>query len=132
MAKQRFISAVLLCAFAVIFAHSVTPHHHDEEEFEHHQTSHHDDHNDIDHNFLGQALSHLQHEAGSTFVYETATPDLLSSKVSFDKNALLVVQYIVQVLHKPPIKHAEPPPVYFASSCYSVTTLLRGPPALVA
>jgi len=116
----------------VLFAHSTIPHYHEEEAFEHHQSSQPDDHDDIDNNFFGQAFSHFQHEQGGTFLYETATPDLQCAKVNFDKNALLVVQYIIQVLHKPPIKHAEPFPVYFTSSYYTITTLLRGPPSLLA
>ncbi len=75
MAKKRFISSILLCAFAVIFAHSIIPHHHHEEEITaQHQGSHNDDHEDIDHNFLGEAFSHFQHEQGSDIVYETASP----------------------------------------------------------
>ncbi len=133
MAKKRFISSILLCAFAVLFAHSIIPHHHHEEEAtEQHDSSHDEDHDDIDNNFLGQAFSHLQHQQGGTFVYETATPDLQCSKVNFDKNALLLVQYIVQVLHKPPIKHPEPYLIDFTSFFYSVTTLLRGTPSLLA
>ncbi len=116
----------------MLFAHSIIPHHHEEKDFAHQQSSHHDDHDDIDDNFLGQVFSHLQHEQGSTFVYETAASDFQRSKVSFDNNSVLVVQYIIQVLYKPPIKHAESSPVCFTSSYYSVTTLLRGPPALAA
>lgn len=132
MAKQRFISTILLCAFAVLFAHSIIPHHHEEETFAHHQATHDDDHNDIDQNFLGQAFSHFQHEQGSTINYETASPDYNCSKVNFDQNTFLLVQYIVQVLHKPPIKHPEPYSTHFTSSSYSVTALLRGPPVAVA
>jgi len=131
--KKRFISSILLCAFAVLFAHSVVPHHHhDEAATTQHQASNDDDHDDIDHNFLGQIFSHFQQEHGSRIAYETASPDLQYSKVNFDKGTFLLVQYIVQVLFKPPLNHAETSPFYFTSSSYSVTSLLRGPPVLVA
>ena len=133
MAKKRFISSILLCAFAVIFAHSIIPHHHHEEErTAQHQGSHDDDHEDIDHNFLGQAFSHFQHEQGGNIVYETASPVAQYSKVNVDKDTYLLVQYIVQVLHKPPLKHPETYPFYFLSSSYSVTSPLRGPPVSLA
>jgi len=133
LVKQRFISSLLLCAFAVLFAHTIIPHHHHEEEAtEHHQGSHDDDHDDIDQNFLGQAFSHFQHPQGNTVVYETASNGYQSTKVNFDKHTFFLVQYIVQVLHKPLLQHTEPYPIYFTSSAYSVTSLLRGPPAAVA
>ncbi len=133
MAKKRFISSILLCAFAVIFAHSIIPHHHHEEErTAQHQGSHDDDHEDIDHNFLGQAFSHFQHEQGSGIVYETASPVYQYSKVNLNNDTYFLVQYIVQILHKPPLKHPEPYPFNFSSSSYSVTSLLRGPPVSLA
>ncbi len=133
LVKKRIISSLLLCAFAVLFAHSIIPHHHHEEaNTEHHYGSHDEDHDDIDHDFLGQAFSHFQHEQGRNIVYETATPDFQCLKVNFDKDTFLLVQYIVQVLHKPPIKHPEPSPIYFASSSHPVANILRGPPVLVA
>ena len=132
MTKHRLISSFLLCVFAVLFAHSIIPHHHEEEKYAHHQPSHNDDHDDIDHNFLGEAFSHFQHEQGGTVTYETASLDCQCSKVNFDKNTLLLVQFIVQVLHKPPLKHPEPYPIHFTPSSYSAVTLLRGPPSLLA
>ncbi len=133
MARKRFISSILLCAFAVIFAHSVVPHHHHEEERTvQHQTSHDDDHEDIDHNFLGQAFSHFQHEQGGNIVYENTSPVAQYSKVNLDKDTYFLVQYIVQELHKPPLKHPEPYPFNFSSSSYSDTRLLRGPPVSLA
>ncbi len=129
MAKKRLISSILLCTFAVIFAHSIIPHHHHEEESTaQHQGSHDDDHGDIDHNFLGEAFSHFQHEAGSGIVYETTSPVYQYSKVNLEKGAFFLVHYIVEVLHKPPLKHPEPYPFNFSSSFYSVASLLRGPP----
>lgn len=133
MAKKRFISSILLCVFAVIFAHSIIPHHHHEaERTAQHQGSPDDDHEDIDHDFLGEAFSHFQHEQDSGIVYETASTVYQYSKVNLDKDTYFLVQYIVQVLHKPPIEHPEPYPFNFSSSFYSVTSLLRGPPVSMA
>ncbi|MEP7231630.1 MAG: hypothetical protein ABI691_15320 [Ginsengibacter sp.] len=133
MPKKRFISSILLFAFAVIFAHSIIPHHHHEEERPaQHHGSHDDDHGDIDHDFLGQAFSHFQHAQGSGIVYETASPVYQYSKVDVDKDTYFLVQYIVQILHKPPLKHPESYPFIFSSSSYFVTSLLRGPPVSLA
>ena len=131
MLKQRLISSLLLCAFVVLFAHTVIPHHHHGDETEQQHGSGGDNHDDLDNDLLGQAFAHLQHPQGSAFVYETATPDFQCFKVNIDRSFLFVVQYIVQVLYKPPIKHAEPPGVYITSSRHSVTNLLRGPPSLM-
>ncbi len=117
----------------MLFAHSIIRHHHhEEEETAQHQGSHHDDHEDIDNNFLGQAFSHFQHEQGGTVTYETASADYQCAKVNFDKKTFFLVQYIVQVLYKPPLKHAESPPFHFTFTSFTVTSLLRGPPVLVA
>ncbi|MEP7231108.1 MAG: hypothetical protein ABI691_12695 [Ginsengibacter sp.] len=133
MAKKRFISSILLCAFSVIFAHSIIPHHHHEEESTaQHQGSHDDDHEDIDHDFLGEAFSHFQHEAGSNIVYETASPVYQFSKVNLEKGSFFLVAYIVEALHKPPLKHRELYTINFSSSSYSGTSLLRGPPVSLA
>lgn len=65
LAKQRFISSILLCAFAVLFAHSVVPHHHHDETpvaTQHHddeeqssRLSHHDDDKDDHHGIFSFA-----------------------------------------------------------------------------
>lgn len=130
--RNRIISSFFLCAFTVLFSHSIVPHHHAEERYTYHQPSNDDDHDDTDHNFLGDAFSHFQHQKGSTAAYETTSSDCQCSKVNVDEHTFLLVQYIVQVLHKPPTKHPEPYPKHFTSSSYSVTTLLRGPPVAVA
>ena len=129
MIKQRFISSILLCAFAVLFAHSIIPHHHHDEVQISHQSSHHDDdHDDLDNNFLGQAFSHFQHESGSGITYQTASPTFEGSKFSLDKEAVLFTQYVIRQLYKPPIIHRSQPTFTFVSSCYSFTGLFRGPP----
>ncbi len=133
MAKKRFISSILLCAFAVIFAHSIVPHHHHEEESTaQHQDSHDDDHEDIDHDFLGEAFSHFQHEGGGNIVYETSSPVYQYSKVNLEKGAFFLVEYIVEALHKPPLKHQGLYKINFSSSSYSAARLLRGPPVSLA
>ena len=123
----------MLCAFAVLFAHSITPHHHHEEAVKLQHNDHHDnDNEDTDKSFLGYAFSHFQHEQGSGVVYESASPVYQYSKVNVDKDIYFLVRYIIQVLHKPPLKHSEPSPFSFSSSSYSVTNLLRGPPVALA
>ena len=129
MAKQRFISSILLCAFTVIFAHSIIPHHHHEEATATHQSDHHDDdHDDLDNNFLGQAFSHFQHESGSGITYQTASPAFQSVKHSIDKEAVLITQYFITQLFKPPIIHREHFSFSFTPSAYSASSLFRGPP----
>ena len=128
MRRQRTISAFLLFAFLIVFAHSVIPHHHDDEDnLSTHQTPGADDHSDVNHNFLSEAFSHLQHEHDGTIIYENATAKQQYSKTGFDE-ALLAVEYIVKVLYKPPIKYPEPRSIYFTSFLYSTQALLRGPP----
>lgn len=117
----------------MLLAHSVIPHQHHDERYAQHQSAHDDDdHNDIDHNFLGEAFSHFQHEQGGTIVYETASPEYQNSKVNIDKDTVLLVQYFVQAIFKPPLKHSYFPSVHFTSAAYSLKRLLRGPPAYMA
>ena len=123
----------MLCAFAVLFAHSITPHHHHEEADRLQHNHHHDnDHEDTDKSFLGHAFSHFQHEQGSGIVYHTSSPFYQYSKVNVYKDIYFLCQYIVQVLHKLPLKHPESYPFNFSSSSYSFTSLLRGPPVALA
>lgn len=129
MAKKRFISSFLLCAFAILFAHTIIPHHHHEEaDTEQHNSHHGDDHDDIDHDFLGHAFSYFEHEKEGSIIYETASPSFECSKVSFDKDAVLLVNYIIRQLHKPPLIHKEVPSITFTLSFYSNSRLFRGPP----
>lgn len=131
LAKQRFISSILLCAFAVLFAHSIVPHHHHEEATVTHQSSHQDDDHsdDVDNNFLGQAFSHFQHENNSGVTYQTASTTFQFSKIAIDKEAILLTQYVIRQLFKPPIIHRQHPSFAFTSSTYSASSLFRGPPA---
>lgn len=133
MAKKRFISSILLCAFAILFAHSIVPHHHHEEVTATQQSSYYNDvHDDLDNNFLGHAFSHFQQEHGGTINYETASTGYNFSKVIFDKHTFLLFQYLIKVFYKPPIKYGELYPIHFTASYYYVTQLLRGPPSLLA
>ena len=128
MNKKRIISSILLCAFAILFAHSIIPHnHHDEATIMKHGGHHDDDHDDIDNNFLGQAFSHFQHEAGS-IIYEPTSSVFQCSKFGIDKEAILVTQYVIRQLYKPPIIHREHFSFAFTSSSYSASSLFRGPP----
>jgi hypothetical protein len=129
LAKKRFISSILLCAFAVIFAHSIIPHHHhDEVRITQHSNQHDDDQDDLDNNFLGQAFSHFQHESNNGITYQTASPTFQCSQFSIDKEAVLVTQYFIRQLFKPPIIHKEHSSFAFTPSAYSASSLFRGPP----
>ena len=129
LAKKRLISSILLCAFAVLFAHSIIPHHHHEEATATHQSSHHDDdHDDLDNNYLGQVFSHFQHESNANIIYQTASSTYQSSQFSIDEEAILVTQYFIRQLFKPPIKHKEHIPFAFTPFNYSASSLFRGPP----
>jgi hypothetical protein len=97
LAKKRFISSILLCAFAVLFAHSIIPHHHHDEATATHQSDHHDDdHDDLDNNYLGQVFSLFQHENNSGITYQTASPTFQCSQFSIDKEAVLITQYFIR------------------------------------
>jgi hypothetical protein len=130
--KKRIISSFLLCVFAIVFAHSIIPHHHEDEVTEQHNSSYDNEHDDIDDNFLGQAFSHFQHDRVNGIVYETAAPILQCSKASFDKDTVLFVHYIIKLLHKPPLIYNEYSSFSFTISSWSPTYLFRGPPASVA
>ena len=99
--NKRFISFILLSAFTLVFAHSVIPHHHQDEASAHHDASqhdNHDEHEDTDQNFLAQAFSHFQHE-GSDVVYETASD---YSKSNLDNGSFFLIQHVAEVIDKPP------------------------------
>jgi hypothetical protein len=133
LAKKRLISSFLLCAFAVLFAHSIIPHHHHEEAtFMQHGDHDDDDHNDIDHNFLGKAFSHFQHESGSTITYETASSSFQGSKFSVDKDAIFFTQYVISQIFKPPIIYGEHSLFALICSPFLNTSLFRGPPVAMA
>ena len=129
--KQRFISSFLLCAFAIIFAHSIIPHHHHEGRGignYNHPVKGGDDDDDTGHNFLGRAFSFFQHDKGNTVVYEASSPTYQSQKISIDKDVLPLVQYFVRKLYEPPLIHADNYLFSFTFSSYSDTNLFRGPP----
>jgi len=130
LAKKRFISSILLCAFAVLFAHSIIPHHHHEQAMAAHQGSHHDDddHDDLDNNFLAQAFSHFQHESNGGITYQAASQTFQCSKFSIDKEEILFTQYVIRQLFKPPIIHREHYSFAFTPAGYSASGLFRGPP----
>ena len=129
LAKKRFISSILLCAFAVLFAHSIIPHYHHEEATATHQSSHHDDdHDDLGDNYLGQVFSHFQHDSNSGVTYQTASPTFKCSKIAIDKEAILFTQYVIRQLFKPPIIHRPHYSFAFTPSTYSASSLFRGPP----
>jgi hypothetical protein len=129
LAKKSFISSLLLCVFAIVFVHSIIPHHHHEEVTTEQGSNHHDDdHNDLDNNFLGEAFSHFQHDAGSTILYETPSPSFQCSKFSIDQDVFLLTCYVVRQFYKPPLISIEPSSIIFLSSILSAVHLFRGPP----
>ena len=129
LVNQRFISSILLCAFAVLFAHSIVPHHHHEEATATHQSSYHnDDDDDLENNFLGQAFTHFQHENNSSVTYQTASLNFQCSKFAIDKEAILLTQYVIRQLFKPPTIHSPHYSFAFTPSTYLASSLFRGPP----
>ncbi len=133
MIPRRFFFIFLWIGYAIIFAHSSIPHHHhEEEEMAQHEGSHNDDHNDIDHNFLGEAFSNFQHEKDNTIIYENVFFENLYSKVHFDKETLLIVLHIVQIIYSPPPDYSETGSDFFTPSSSTFISQLRGPPAVVA
>ena len=128
MATQRIISSILLCAFTVLFAHSITPHLHHEAANATHQISQHDnDHDDADNNFLSRVFSNFQH-ASSGSIYHSTSPTFKYSKFNIDKQVVLITEYFIRQLFKPPIKHFEHNFFTFIPSNYTASNLFRGPP----
>jgi hypothetical protein len=128
--KKRVISLFFLFVFAILFAHSVIPHHHHEEDptaVHHHDHHHDDDHNDVDDNFLSHVFSFFQHDGDSTIIYD---PSVASdcTKVTIDKNVAFLIQYIVEVVYKPPIVHTEQKFIFRSLSVYPTGNHFRGPP----
>ena len=126
LAKQRVISSFLLCAFAIIFAHSIIPHHHHEGNGVASFTI--PDDND---GFLGHAFSFFQHDKGSAIIYEGSSPTYQTQKISFYTDVLPLVQCFVRRLYEPPLIHADYYSNSFTLSSYPLTSLFRGPPVLV-
>jgi hypothetical protein len=129
--RQRFISSFLLCAFAIIFAHSIIPHHHHEGRDIGRFAIPDDDHDDTDDSVLGHAFSFFQHDKGNTVVYEASSPTYQAQKVSFYNDVLPFVQHLVRKLYEPPLKHIDNYSFSFPFSSYSESTPFRGPPVLV-
>jgi hypothetical protein len=93
------------------------------------QHSNHDDNqDDLNNNFLGQAFSHFQHESNNGITYQTASSTFQCSQFSIDKEAVLITQYFIRQLFKPPIIHKEHSLFAFTPSTYSASSLFRGPP----
>lgn len=131
--KKRIISSFLLCVFAIVFAHSIIPHHHYEgKATEQHNSSNNSDHDDIDDNFLNQAFSHFQHDQVNGVLYERAAPALQCSKISFDKDIVLFAHHLIKLLHIPPLLHNGYSSFSLPVSSCSPANLFRGPPASVA
>ena len=132
MLKKYFISFLPLIAYAVILAHSVTPHHHHRDTIVHSQQSSDDDHDDINHNLFEDAFSFFQHGAENELVYEHASSSFNISKTDINQDVFLFVQKAFQLIFKPPLVHTEQKSFLVASSFYYAKTLFRGPPTLMA
>jgi len=129
LAKQRFISSILLCAFAVLFAHSIIPHHHHEEATTTHQSSdRNDEQNDLKNNLLGQAFANFQHENSGGITYQTDSSTFQCLNLSVDKDITLFTPPVIVKLFKPPITHSKHYFLDFTSLRYSACSLFRGPP----
>ena len=117
-------------AFAVLFTHSIIPHHHHEEEkiAQHSGTNDNDDDsNDFDGNPLSQAFGSFRHDGAGTVVYESALSTFHCSHSCVDREAVLVTQYFIRQLFKPPIIQREHSSFAFTPSAYSASSLLEVP-----
>ncbi len=132
MQKKYFISFFPLIAYAVILAHSVTPHHHHRDTFAMSQQSSDDDHDDLDHNIFEHAFSFFQHDAGNELVYEHGSSNFNISKTEISRDVFLLVQKAFQSIFKQPLVHTEQRSFLVASSFYYAKSLFRGPPMLRA
>ena len=132
LAKQRYISSFLLCLFALMFAHSIVPHQHHEEDSATHQSDHHDgdDHDDFDTNFLQKAFFNVQHASNSSNTCQTTTSTSPQySKFVADEDAVVFAQYVLKQFFRPPIIHQAHITFAFKSTQFSASNLFRGPPS---
>jgi len=131
--KKSYISLLFLLSFAVLFTHSITPHHHEEEKIaQYGGTDNDDDHNDIDNNPLANAFGSFDHGGATTVIYEAASTASLFNKVNTEKAAILPVQHFISLLEKPPLIHAEHSLCFLIPAAYSSTKNFRGPPSAMA
>jgi len=131
--KKSYIALLFLLSFAVLFTHSIIPHHHDEEKIaQYGGADNDDDHNDIDDNPLANAFGSFDHGGATTVIYEAASTASLFNKVNTEKAAILPVQHFISLLEKPPSIHSEHTLFCPVPSAYSVTKHFRGPPSAMA
>jgi len=131
--KKSYISLLFLLSFAVLFAHSITPHHHDEEKIaQYGGTDNDDDHNDIDNNSLANAFGSFDHGDATTIIYEAASTASPFKKVNSERATILPVQHFMSLLEKPPLIHSEHTLLCPVPSPYSDTKHFRGPPSAMA
>ena len=128
--KKQLISSFLLCVFSIVFAHSVIPHHHhDEIAIAHHDNQNNNDHDKLDNNFLGQLFSHLQHDSGSSIIYEASSSSSQCLKINPSKDVILFTWLVIKQLYKPPpLTRKAHSAFIFLPSGYSDYNFFRGPP----
>ena len=127
---KRYISiAFVFIACNILLLHSFIPHHHhDEESSEHQNKANDDDHDDINNNFLAHAFSFQHHDNGA-IIFETNSQVSKLLKTNAGKEVFLQVNYIVGIVHKPPLIHSGQPLLQFIPAPFTCAAFLRGPPA---
>ncbi len=132
MTKKRFISFFLLCAFTMLFAHSVIPHYHYQSvDIGHHDDQHndfHDNPHDLKNDFFGHIFSHQQHAYSNIVSNGPASQSILISKLTIEKQAIFYTQYIISLLFQPAAIHKPRSHTAGILPCYASCRLLRGPP----
>ena len=132
--KKRIISSFFLFVFAIIFAHSIIPHHHHDEadlasQYSKHVEQHDDHYDDADDNFLAEAFSYFQHPGANTPIYTSnASEDF--SIIATAKDIAIFTLYLERHFFKPPLVHFERSSFTFIPSPFAETGLFRGPPAV--
>ncbi len=130
MLKKLLISFLFFTAYAVVLAHSIIPHHDENEEAteQHDDKGHHDDNDD---NGLGHLFSHFQHiGTGNQFI---TTQKIASFKQSDilqpDIPSITSFNFKFYGAGKPaPVFYPDHPDIYsYSGSC---AFSLRGPPSI--
>lgn len=129
--RQRIISYLLLFTFAIVFAHSVIPHHEKDDDLlcTEHQANP-DQHKDIDNSFLGSAFANFQHEQGRAIVYEHSGLDYQFSKDSKTNKSVLLLTYLLNQFYQSPPQYHIQQNENFSSAIIVSQQQFRGPPSV--
>lgn len=136
MLKKYSIIALLLCAYAIVIAHSIIPHHHHNgdhamKQSDHHQDDDHDDGNGADDSGLAHDFANYIHSANTGDVYQQ--PDV---KISY--NSIAIVYTLALFNFK--IRDIQDPQPLIRPSCDYIPIVhhclsskgFRAPPSILA